>query len=71
MASIPTSVCLTTYSGGAEDFIGTPLQEFVSEVEAGHSRVKVGRVFGLDEIVEAHRVMEENRAEGKLVVVTD
>ncbi len=71
MASIPTSVCLTTYSGGAEDFIGTPLQEFVSEVEAGHSRVKVGRVFGLDEIVEAHRFMEENRAEGKLVVVTD
>ena len=71
MASIPTSVCLTTYSGGAEDFVTTPLQEFVSEVEAGRSRVKVGRVFGLDEIVEAHRVMEENRAEGKLVVVTD
>jgi len=70
MEAIPTSVCLTTYSGGAEDFARTPLQDFVSEVEAGNTRVKVGRVFGLDEIVEAHRVMEENRAEGKLVVLT-
>ncbi len=71
MEAIPTSVCLTTYAGGAEDFVTTPLQDFVSEVEAGRSRVKVGRVFRLDELVEAHRVMEENRAEGKLVVLTD
>ncbi len=70
MEAIPTSVCLTTYAGDADDFMRTPLQEFVSEVEARHSRVKVGRVFSLDEIVEAHRVMEENRAEGKLVVLT-
>ena len=70
MGAIPTSVCLTTYAGGAEDFARTPLQQFVSEVEAGHSRVKVGRVFRLDEIVEAHRFMEENRAEEKLVVIT-
>jgi NADPH:quinone reductase-like Zn-dependent oxidoreductase len=70
MEAIPSSVCLTTYAGEAEDFMRTPLQEFISEVEAGHSRVKVGRVLGLEEIVEAHRVMEENRAEGKLVVLT-
>ena len=70
MEAIPTSVCLTTYAGEAGDFMRTPLQEFVSEVKAGHSRVKVGRVFGLDEIVAAHRLMEENRAEGKLVVLT-
>ena len=70
MEAIPTSVCLTTYAGGVEDFVRTPLQEFVNEVEAGHSRVKVGRVLRLDQIVEAHRLMEENRAEGKLVVLT-
>ena len=70
MEAIPTSVCLTTYVGVAEDFVRTPLQEFVNEVEAGHNRVKVGRVFRLDQIVEAHRLMEENRAEGKLVVLT-
>ena len=66
MEAIPTSVYLTTYAGSAEDFVRTPLQDFVSEVEAGHSRVKVGRVLRLDEIVEAHRVMEENRAEGRI-----
>ena len=70
MVAIPTSVCLTTYAGDAKDFVRTPLQEFVSEIEAGHSHVKVGRVFKLDEIVEAHRDMEENRAQGKLVVLT-
>ncbi len=70
MEAIPSSVFLTTYSGGAEDFVRTPLQEFIREVEAGHTRVKVGRVFRLDEIAEAHRLMEENRAEGKLVVLT-
>ena len=31
MEAIPTSVCLTTYAGTAEDFVTTPLQEFVSE----------------------------------------
>ena len=70
MEAIPTSVRLTTYAGEAEDFVRTPLQEFVREIETGHSRVKIGRVLRLDEIVEAHRVMEENRAEGKLVVLT-
>jgi NADPH:quinone reductase-like Zn-dependent oxidoreductase len=31
--------------------------------------VSIDRVFRFDEIVEAHRYMEENRAKGKLVVV--
>ena len=29
-----------------------------------------GRVFKLDDIVEAHRCMEENKAGGKIVVLT-
>ena len=32
--------------------------------------VPVGRVFHLDDIVAAHRTMEESRAGGKLVVLT-
>jgi NADPH:quinone reductase-like Zn-dependent oxidoreductase len=32
--------------------------------------VQVGRVFNLNDIVEAHRCMEENRAGGKIVVLT-
>jgi NADPH:quinone reductase-like Zn-dependent oxidoreductase len=33
-------------------------------------QVQVGRVFRLDEIVEAHRCMDENKAGGKIVVLT-
>ena len=70
MDVIPTSVCLTTYDGGPEDFMLTPLDELTEQVAEGTLRVQVGRVFQLDDIVEAHRCMEENRAEGKIVVLT-
>ena len=70
MEVIPTSVCLTTYDGGPEDFMRTPLDELVEQVAADKVHVQVGRVFKLDEIVEAHRCMEENRAGGKIVVLT-
>jgi len=70
MAVIPTAVCLTTYDGGPEDFMLTPLDELVEQVAAGTLRVQVGSVFKLDDIVEAHRCMEENKAGGKIVVLT-
>jgi len=70
MAAIPSKVSLTTYSGGVEDFMATPLQELVNAVEAGRLRPKIGAVFRLDQIVEAHRRMEANVAEGKIVVLT-
>jgi NADPH:quinone reductase-like Zn-dependent oxidoreductase len=70
MEVIPTSVCLTTYDGGPEDFMLTPLDELIEQVAAGTLRVQVGKVFKLDDIVEAHRSMEENRAGGKIVVLT-
>ncbi len=69
MAAIPTAVSLTTYSGGAGEFMAMPLQRLVDEVEKGALPVKVGRVFRLDEIVEAHRCMEANEAGGKIVVL--
>ena len=67
---IPTSVCLTTYNGGPEDFMLTPLDELVEQVAAGTLRAQIGRVFKLDDIVEAHRCTEENKASGKIVVLT-
>jgi NADPH:quinone reductase-like Zn-dependent oxidoreductase len=69
MGAIPTAVNLTTYTGGAEDFMATPLQNLVHEVESGRLKVKLGPTFRLDEIVAAHRLMEENRAGGKIVVL--
>ncbi|MCJ1240032.1 hypothetical protein MMC14_008032 [Varicellaria rhodocarpa] len=70
MEGIPTAVCLTSYSGGPEDFMQTPLEKLVQQIEKGTLKIQVGKVFGLDEIVEAQRVMEENRAGGKIVVLT-
>src|SRR5580693_3885320 len=45
------------------------LQGVISEVEAGVYRPNVDRVFGLDDIVAAHRYMENNQATGKVVVL--
>ncbi|TKA74134.1 hypothetical protein B0A55_06833 [Friedmanniomyces simplex] len=70
MDAIPTSVCLTSYDGGPAAFMSTPLQALVDQIEAGTLPVLVGKTFKLDEIVEAHRMMEENRAGGKIVVLT-
>jgi NADPH:quinone reductase-like Zn-dependent oxidoreductase len=69
MDVIPTAVCLTTYAGGAEDFMLTPLEELVEKIAAGVVPIHVGKVFRLDQIVEAHRCMEENKAGGKIVVL--
>ena len=70
MGAIPTAVSLTTYAGGSDDFIRTPLQDLAQQIEKGTLRPQIGQVFSLDQIVEAHRCMEENRAGGKIVVLT-
>jgi NADPH:quinone reductase-like Zn-dependent oxidoreductase len=70
MEVIPTAVCLTTYDGGVEDFMQMPFDDLLQQIASGELPVQVGKVFRLDEIVEAHRVMEENRAGGKIVVLT-
>ena len=46
-----------------------PLQEIAQQVAAGKLRAKPARVFGFEEIREAHRVMEAGEAGGKMVVV--
>ena len=70
MEAIPTAVSLTTYAGESEDFMRMPLQDLIEQIAAGTLRVQVGKTFHLDEIVEAHRCMEENKAGGKIVVLT-
>jgi NADPH:quinone reductase len=48
-----------------------PLQQIADDVAAGRLDAQPSRVFGFDEIREAHRVMENNEAEGKMVVVIE
>lgn len=70
MEAIPTAVSLTTYSGGAEDFMLTPLQDLADQISLGKLGIKVGAIFSIDNIVEAHRMLEENTAGGKIVILT-
>ena len=70
IAMIPSGTKLTafhsdTLKGGAG--VAT-LRRVVGEVEGGAYRPNLDRVFGLDDIVAAHRRMESDAASGKLVV---
>jgi NADPH:quinone reductase len=46
-----------------------PLQAIAGDVAAGRYKAKPARVFRFEDIREAHRVMEANEANGKLVVI--
>ncbi len=71
IAMIPSATLLTAFhSDNIKGSAGTiVLQRVIHEVEAGVYRPNVDRVFDLDDIVAAHRYMENNQATGKLVVV--
>lgn len=47
------------------------MQEIVDQVTLGNYQAKPSRVFKFEEIHDAHRVMESNQANGKMVVVID
>jgi NADPH2:quinone reductase len=71
--AIPSTVKLTAYTTHivtAEN--STPaLQRLIDDVEAERLPLNLDRVFRFDQIAEAHRYMEDNRATGKLVVTVD
>jgi NADPH:quinone reductase-like Zn-dependent oxidoreductase len=71
VAMIPSGTRLTAFhSDNLRGAAGTTvLQRVVHAVEAGAYQPNIDRVFGLDDIVAAHRYMEDNQAIGKLVVV--
>jgi len=70
MDAIPSAVSLTTYAGEVDDFLGTPHQTLIDQIENDTLHIQIGHVFSLDEIVAAHRLMETNQAGGKIVVLT-
>ncbi len=69
MEQIPTGVRLTSYSGGASDISREDLQRYVSMVERGELTIRTGPVWTFDQLPLAHQAMDENRANGKMVVV--
>ena len=71
MGDIPPGTYLTGYSGSTLEFMEMPLQEMIKLVEDGKMKIPIGRVFKLEQIVEAHELMEKNQMQGKGVVLTD
>lgn len=71
IAMIPSGTRLTAFhSDDARGSAGAAvLQRVVRQVEAGVYRPNIDTVFGLDDIVAAHRHMEDNQAAGKVVMV--
>ncbi|MCP2263254.1 zinc-binding dehydrogenase [Promicromonospora thailandica] len=67
---LPNGVRLTAYSGESTDLAPATLQGFLDDVAAGRAAVPVGRVYRLDDIVQAHRDMEAGTIGGKGVVLT-
>jgi NADPH:quinone reductase-like Zn-dependent oxidoreductase len=70
MEAIPSAVYLTSYTGGPDDFMRTPLNQLATQVADGTLKIQIGGTFHINQIVEAHQVMEENTAGGKIVVLT-
>ena len=77
IADLPTGVQFSFYGSafvlGTESFplADIPLQEIIVKAESGLYRAKPAEVFGFDQIVEAHRAMEQGIASGKMVVAVN
>jgi len=71
MGDVPTGVKLTSFSGEASDIKLAQLQGYVSLVESGELILKLGPSFHFGELRKAHAMMDENRANGKIVIEVD
>jgi NADPH:quinone reductase-like Zn-dependent oxidoreductase len=61
-------VRLTAYGGSSADLPAGVLQHYLDRLAAGEVSLGPSRVYGLDQVREAHTDMEQNRPFGKLVV---
>jgi NADPH:quinone reductase len=74
IADLPSGVQFSFYGSafvlGSSQFPLTeiPLAEMISKAETGLYQARPARVFGFDDIVEAHTVMESGQAGGKMTV---
>lgn len=71
---VPSGTALTFFGSfvyGTPEFPASevPMQTIVERVQDGTYRTKPARVFPFDRLADAHRLMESNQANGKIVVV--
>lgn len=72
--SLPFGVHLSSFASfafGTKDFppSAIPMQKIVDQVADGTYKAKPAKVFPFEQIADAHRLMESNSANGKIVVV--
>ncbi|MCB0560007.1 MAG: zinc-binding dehydrogenase [Lewinellaceae bacterium] len=67
---MPSTVKLTIYSSETlhTDYATPVLQTIVGRVAKGIYQPNIHKVFSFTELPQAHEMMEQNRAAGKLVV---
>ena len=73
-SSLMFGVKLTAFASlllGTPDFplSDIPMQKLVDHVADGSYQAKPAKVFRFEQIADAHRLMESNRANGKIVIV--
>ena len=70
LAMIPTERYLTAYGGRNFTAANLPLNNLIDQIVEGSLKIPLGKVFDVEQIVEAHECMERNEAQGKIVVLT-
>ena len=68
-SNLASGARLTCYSGTSGDLDQQAFASYLREIEAGRISPARGRTYRLEEVPQAHRDMEANRAVGKLVIV--
>lgn len=71
MEVIPPTVSLTTYDSGAVRVSADAFQAFIKDIENRTLQMINHTVFPFNEIVNAHQLMESNKASGKIVMITE
>jgi NADPH:quinone reductase-like Zn-dependent oxidoreductase len=68
LPTIPKGRYLTTYGGGSDDLLATPLDDIITLLENGTIKLPI-KTFGMENIVEAHRFMEFEGGAKVVVIV--
>lgn len=70
LAMIQTGRYVTAYGERTFSAANLPLDDLIKQIQDKTLTVRVGKVFTMDQIVEAHECMENNEPNGKIVVLT-
>ena len=65
---MPTGVQLTSYAGESSDISRAQLQDYVSLIESGELTLNLGPHLPFEKLHDVHILMNENRANEKIMI---